>query len=318
MRDCGGVRVRGRGELRTAGTAARSGFARHWTRRGWYDHGVRRLLVLVPFVLGCAYDANGQGTSGSSSGPGDDGTISTETVGTGSTSGGTVSLDGSSTSTGIDGSTGSSGAEPETGSSTGPGLPMLGSCKEILDYAPDAPSGPYVIVRARDGAYFEVYCEMELDEGGWTLVGRSEGGPEVAFGWGVAQGTFGDDRAAYSLDVEALGLAFGEVLITRRTGFATPVSNAYVVTVPSGFLGDYANDDYEHPGVRTVLGGCEPSPMSTMLRRMGYTANDRNFFLRDQPQNHPYGLFSNGFRVVYNDCALGGDLNGQQGAVFVR
>jgi hypothetical protein len=302
-------------------TAAPSGFARNWTRRDWYDGAVRRLLVLVPFVpfvLGCAYDAKGQGVEGSSSGPGDDDTTSIG-AGTASTSGSTASLDGSSTSTGNDGSTGSSsGSEPETGSSGGPPLPMLGSCKEILEYAPDAPSGPYVIVRARDGAYFEVYCDMELDGGGWTLVGRSEDGAEVPFGWGVPQGVFGDDRAAYSLDVVALGLTFGEILIARRTGFATPVDNAYVVTVLPGFLGDYANDDYEHPGVRTVLGNCEPNPAVTMLRRVGYTANDRNFFLRDQPQNHPYGLFSNGFRMWYNDCSLGGDLNDEQGAVFVR
>jgi hypothetical protein len=160
---------------------------------------------------------------------------------------------------------------------------------------------------------------MELDDGGWTLVGRSGPEPIAPFGWGVQWGALGDENGPYSLDAMDVALPFTEILLTRRTGFATPSDNAYVIDVPPGFLEDYRTSAYEHAGARTVLGGCDPgSGGPRMLRWVGHTDDEERFFFRDLSENDSYGLFSYELRTLYDDCWQGGDLNGEQGAVFVR
>ncbi|MBM74737.1 MAG: hypothetical protein CMK59_05005, partial [Proteobacteria bacterium] len=46
----------------------------------------------------------------------------------------------------------------------------LGSCAEILDADPAAASGTYTI--DVDETYFDVYCDMENDDGGWTAIAK--------------------------------------------------------------------------------------------------------------------------------------------------
>jgi hypothetical protein len=207
--------------------------------------------------------------------------------------------------------------EPDTGSSGDP-PPTAVSCAELLALDPLAETGRHEIVRARDGEVIEVYCNMQIDEGGWTLVARSDQGDEVPFGWGEPQGSLDDRGAAYSLDVEDVGLPFGEILVTRRMDFATPVFNAYVLEVPSDFVEGYTDAAYEHPGPRTVLGDCDPAPEQTMLRWVGHTNNVESYFFRDLSMDEVWGLRSDGFHMVYDDCSRGGDLEDEQGALFVR
>lgn len=295
---------------------------------GWRDRtaaagtmiGVRPLVMLVPFVLGCAYDASGQGSGlelgSSSSGAEGGGTTAGATSGS-STS---VGLEGSGESGSSSAGSGSSTtAPPETGTSTtGEPLPTARTCKEILDTDPAAPTGTYAVLHEPDGVAIEVHCEMELDGGGWTLVARSAPGPEGPFGWGVARGMVGDESSPYSLDAMALGLDFGEILISRRTGFATPVDHAYVIAVPSGFLEGYRTEAFLSEGARTVLGDCQPADGPTMLRWVGHTDDEENYFFRDFPENHQWGLFPHELRTFYDDCGQGGRLDEEQGALFVR
>lgn len=278
---------------------------------------VRRSSILVLAVVGCMFDASGQGT-GLELGAGSSGSEGT----------GQASTSGSSTTLGIDGSSGSGGGseasttmppEPGTGTSTtGEPLPTAHTCKEILDQDPSATTGVYAVLHARDGVAVDVHCEMELDGGGWTLVARSAVDSQGRLGWGVARGTVGEVGSPYSLDALDLGLELTEILITRRMGFATPADTAYVITVPPGFLEDYRTKAYESDGARTVLGDCEPGSGPTMLRWVGYTENEESFFFRDFPENDPWGLFPGELRTAYDGCGQGADLNGRQGALFVR
>ncbi len=52
------------------------------------------------------------------------------------------------------------------------------SCKEIHDNVPGAPSSTYEIHPTGMGAGQSVYCDMETDGGGWTLVGSHVGHPQ--------------------------------------------------------------------------------------------------------------------------------------------
>jgi hypothetical protein len=289
-------------------------------------NGVRWLVVLVLAGVGCAYDATGQGTgSGSGSGSGEGsatGGSGTSTGDAGSTGeaeglGTTVGLDGSSSSGSGAGSASTTVSETDTGS-TGEPPPTSRSCAEILEMDPSAATGMHSISSERHDAVVEVWCEMELDGGGWTLVARSDSGPEVPFGWGVSHGTVGDDSEPYSLGAMGLGLPFTEVLIGRRMGFATVVANAYVVEVPVGFVEEHREQAYEAEGARTVAGGCNPGGGPEMLRRLGYTDDEDKYFFRDLSGNDAWGLFSNGLRVYYDDCYRGGNLDDEHGVLFVR
>jgi large repetitive protein len=46
----------------------------------------------------------------------------------------------------------------------------FGSCEELLAFDPNTPSGTYTI--DVDGTYFDVYCDMTTDDGGWTAVAK--------------------------------------------------------------------------------------------------------------------------------------------------
>lgn len=201
---------------------------------------------------------------------------------------------------------------------TGEPVPTAHSCAEVHAMDPSASSGVYAIVLARDGITVDVHCEMDVHGGGWTLVARSAPRSEVPFGWGVEQGTLGDEDVPYSLGVANRGLPFTEILITRISGFAMPTENAYVVDVPAGFLEDYRDAAYECDGALTVLGDCAPVSGPAFLRWFGYTDSVDRYFFRDFASNDPWGLFPDGFRTFYDDCNQGGNLNGQQGALFVR
>jgi hypothetical protein len=270
-------------------------------------------------VLGCNYDATSQGggsgtTGGSSSG----GEVGESTKGGGEGSSTTVVAEGtgSSGSSGGSGSTG--GTSSGVDSTTGEPLPTARSCADVLAEDPKAQTGVHPIVSTSDGTVVEVWCDMEVDEGGWTLVGRSANGGNGDFGWGVAQGEMENITQPYSLDVMSLGMPFTEILVGERSGWAMVVEHAYVITVPEGFLEDYREEPYETDTPRTVLGGCEPSQGPEMFRWTGYTQNTGNFFFRDFLENHNWGLYPDEWQMAYDDCDHGGWLDDTQGAVFVR
>jgi len=283
---------------------------------------MRCTLVLVSLMLGCTLDSSGLAMGSSSSaddGPGPGSSTGSPSDPSTSTSASASTSDGSGSTASLDGD--SSGSSSSTGepdpSTTGDPGPTARSCAEILDEDPEAPTGIHSIVRS-DDAVEEVWCEMELDGGGWTLVGRSAPGPEQdSFGWGQSLGMVGVEGDPYSLNAADVGLSFEEILIARSTEFATPVENAYVIEVPESFLADHPDDAFEHESLRVVLGGCDPGSVS-MLRWVGHTTLDSTFFLRDYADRGTYGLRSNGFNLVHNNCSQGAELNNQQGALFVR
>jgi len=283
---------------------------------------MQRRLVFVLAVIGCSYDAKGQGSgtgleldSGSSGSE-----VGGTTVGPGGSSSTTVVAASSESSGGLESTTTGTPPEPDTGSTTevAPPLPMARSCKEVLSLDSSAMTGVYEILDEGEGVAVEVHCDMQIDGGGWTLVARTAPGPEVPFGWSVQRGTLGDEDEPYSLGALQLGLPFNEVLVTRREGFAVPVENAYRIAVPSGFLEDYRDMAYESEGSATVIGDCAPGDGPSMLFWLGYTESDQRYFFRDFPGPDPWGLWSDGFRTYYDNCSQGGDLDEEQGAVFVR
>jgi hypothetical protein len=200
--------------------------------------------------------------------------------------------------------------------------PVAASCKELLaaDPATAGHNGLYAIDPDGPGpnAQVTVFCEMSLDRGGWTLVGRSASA--APFGWSSSTGTPADMTVPYSLGVTALGLAFSQILIADADGKSLgAATRAYRVSVPMPFLAPFANAGTQTSGVVTVFGDCSPPGGPEMLRWAGYTSLTDDFFFRDvDGTGQKRGLRATGFDLAYPDCARGGSLDGHPGLIFVR
>jgi hypothetical protein len=166
---------------------------------------------------------------------------------------------------------------------------------------------------------FTVFCDMDVDHGGWTLMAHSAPSVNVAFGWTSPQGTLADASMPYVLDIVDSGIGFGEVLVANLGNDLRATAHAYKFSVTSTFLSDWPDKGTRVDPI-AVLGSCDAGP--TMLTHTGYTSNQDCFFMRDYIDFVSYGLFSQGFELVgYKACATSGELdvaaNGQ-GSIFIR
>lgn len=197
------------------------------------------------------------------------------------------------------------------------------SCAQVRDTAP-APvvSGAYRLDPdgAGPGAAVVAWCEMQVDGGGWTLVGRSVvGGTASRFGWGEATGAVLDDTQPYSLDAASTGINFDRMLVTTHAGDKAIV-DAYRLRYDDNFWGNCGDRGCDLDRWFGVAGGC-PTSLNlspTMLFYAGHHQLSDHFFFRDNSGAFETGLRADGWDTYYNACAFGAGLNGRQGMIFVR
>jgi hypothetical protein len=192
--------------------------------------------------------------------------------------------------------------------------PRASSCGELLRANPSLRGkSDFYEIASGDAGSLRVYCEMTLDDGGWTLVGRSAlavPGVPPPFGWAGATGKVDNSTAPYSLDVVSNHLAFTEVLVATQDS-----TRAYKFPVGPEFLATAAGTTTPTGTIFTVAGDCgAPS----MLRNAA-PAEPNIFFFRDIADlGQSRGLKPGGFDLSYPDECRGGFLDGAQGVVLVR
>ncbi len=218
--------------------------------------------------------------------------------------------------TGDDTSSSSSTGEPSTGE---PAAPI--SCGQARELGMLTSGLQKLAVPNQPGVTIEVWCEQEIADGGWMLVGRSaKESAATGFGWTQDLGDPALDDQPYSLDAVGLGLPMSQILIGAHAGVNRPIDNVYALTVATDFLTAYADQPTKVINFFKVLGDCDPPGGPTMLRWVGYTDLTDRFRLRDleNEDNGSFGLRVDGFELNYPFCIQGADLDDRQGVIFVR
>jgi len=221
-------------------------------------------------------------------------------------------------------------------SSTSTGEPTTGgddtypvdSCAELQAYLQEngqaAPSGVYTINLPNSQTPVEVYCDLEIADGGWLLVGRSVALQDSGnFGWRSGTGKLSDDDAAYSLNLQVNPFPFDQLLIGTWSEGKQWGENVYQYEVPPD-LTAHEEDLVPTTFLGTVSGDCKPDTGPAMLTYTGATAKTSAFFFRDVDDidDANYGLLHDMLWTFYtdppDDCPLGGMLAQKQGMIMVR
>jgi len=159
---------------------------------------------------------------------------------------------------------------------------------------------------------------MELDGGGWTLVGRSVASGSGNIGWGTANGYPSDDRATFSMDVLGLGPAFSELAFGQRGAGKTWLITYKHVAATHDFPAAFSSSALEMGQPLVLAGGCSPGANS-MFRFVGFTSRTEVFFVRDQGNNSgTFGLKNNRWESNSSDCPEGGDIDDSDGMLMLR
>jgi hypothetical protein len=197
------------------------------------------------------------------------------------------------------------------------------SCKDVKTH--DASTGDGFSTISPSGTAIVVWCDMTIDGGGWTLIGRSAGGGAGPFGWRSPRGDVHDDTKPYVLDVVATGLPFDEILLGHRDDAKKLIGNAFKMAVTHADIESHRDTSLHWPAASVVLGDCKPTGGAPrMLYWVGFSSDTDRFGFRDVPEHNDtqggtYGFFPDALHIAeYTDCERSGGLHEQDGELFVR
>jgi hypothetical protein len=200
------------------------------------------------------------------------------------------------------------------------------SCRNIHERDPSAVTGPTVVDGSKGPV--TVWCDMDVQGGGWTLLARSVADSDTPFGWVVNEGAVGDTSAPYSLDAVDAAVPAREMLIAEATDTMEPGPRQFLVAYPSQLNSPaFRLTDQQSVDAQSVGSACVGEELAGpfMMQRAGCIDVETHFYLRDNDQDvcSGFGLFSGGFNLAevcceVTECQRNGELLDRQGMIFTR
>lgn len=121
-------------------------------------------------------------------------------------------------------------------------LPVNASCSRIKETT-STNNGIYTI-NPKWSWNIEVYCEMWIDNGGWTLIARTSTGAVGWFGWLISSWDVADNSSFYSLWDASINLWFDEIMLTTYSSEKN-IDRAIKVTVDKSYVTNPINHSYK-------------------------------------------------------------------------
>lgn len=202
---------------------------------------------------------------------------------------------------------------------------VAGTCAVHKQLQPDAEDGLYYVDNGDPNLVQQVHCNMSVDGGGWTLVGRSADDGRRPFGWGSRTGSAAVTSRYYALDAVRMGFHPTEILVAMGDGDSNDVDNvAYKWpragdALPGDLLQSYGDARHDATNVQQVQGNCQPNDRRA-FRYIGHVDDEWRFFFDNDNWYSERGLEQDGFRLAGSDnsCGDNGRLDNDHGLIFVR
>ncbi len=196
------------------------------------------------------------------------------------------------------------------------------SCKRILELWYSHGTGIYTI-SPNGSTKIQVYCDMEIDWGGWTMVARSIVWGTGALGWSTTRWNPADTTQVYSLWNTAFPIDFSSVMFARYTSWKNIDLALALDRSTSIILNPTGTGTFQSQYRRLVFRSGIPTAEASWNQLFPFTyiwntsSTLRYWFQHTATPSWSYGLNPSGF-VTGGYSSTYGSWNGKQGMIFIR